>query len=305
MSGAAHPYHQQMKGKIIRGIAGFYYVLAEDARVYECKAKGIFRKDRQKPLVGDEVCLEVIDAAEQTANVTRLLPRKNELIRPAVANVDQAMVLFALKDPDPESAILDRFLVMMEKAGIPVLICFNKKDLVDSEAAVRWKEIYEACGYEVHLLSADREDGTEAVRQKLKGKTTVVAGPSGSGKSTLTNGMQSIVRMETGEISRKLKRGKNTTRHAELIPIGTDTFFCDTPGFTSLDLPEMEASELQQYFPEFAPYEPSCRFTGCAHIHEPDCGVKAALEGGKIPKERYDNYCRFYAALKEQEKRRY
>ncbi len=293
-----------MTGRIIKGIAGFYYVAA-DRGVYECRAKGIFRKEKRKPLVGDRVEIEVIDEADRTANVVRILPRKNSLIRPQVANADQAMVFFALKSPNPESGLLDRFLISMEKQRIPVFICFNKRDIADSAEASHWRDIYTSCGYDVLLISAERQEGTEEVIRRLKGKTTVVAGPSGAGKSTLTNLMQDEVHMETGELSRKLGRGKNTTRHSELIALGEDTYFCDTPGFTSLDLPEMEPEELQRYFPEFEQYEPYCRFQGCSHIREPDCGVRDAVENGKIFRERYDNYCRFYEELREMKKRRY
>nr|WP_027870237.1 ribosome small subunit-dependent GTPase A [[Eubacterium] cellulosolvens] len=294
-----------MKGKIVKGIAGFYYVNTEDAGTYECKAKGIFRKKGQKPLVGDLVEIEVIDEAKKVANVIEILPRKNALIRPAVANVDQAMVFFALRSPNPDATLLDRFLIMMARQDVPVFICFNKKDLAEDAEAEHWREIYTSCGYDVMLIAAGKEEGTDEVRQRLTGKTTVIAGPSGAGKSTFTNLMQTEVHMETGDISKKLGRGKNTTRHAELLPIGHETFFCDTPGFTSMDIPDMEPEELQQYFPEFAPYEPGCRFQGCAHIHEPSCGVKDALAEQKIYQERYENYCRFYEELQDMKRRRY
>ncbi|MDO4622082.1 MAG: ribosome small subunit-dependent GTPase A [Eubacteriales bacterium] len=294
-----------MTGIIVKGIAGFYYVSTVGSGTYECKAKGIFRKDRKKPLVGDRVEIEILDEEKKTANVVKILPRSNELIRPAVANVDQAMVFFALRSPDPEGALLDRFLIMMERQSVPVFVCFNKKDLVADGEAEHWRRIYESCGYDVCLISAGNEEGTEEVRKRLLGKTTVVAGPSGAGKSTLTNLMQDGVRMETGELSRKLKRGKNTTRHSELLQVADNTYFCDTPGFTSLDLPGMEPEDLQQYFPEFAPYEADCKFQHCSHMHEPVCGVKDALAEGKIAKERYENYCRFYEELQELKRRKY
>ena len=294
-----------MTGKIVKGIAGFYYVYAAGSGIYECKAKGIFRKEGQKPLVGDLVEIEILDPRDMEGNLTKILPRKNQLIRPAVANVDQAMVFFALESPRPNAALLDRFLVMMEKQGIPCCLCFNKEDLVTPEEAEQWKALYEGCGYEVLLLTAGQGKGVEKVREKLKGRTTVVAGPSGAGKSTLTNQVQSEIAMETGEISRKLKRGRHTTRHSQLIPVDPDTYLCDTPGFTSLYTADMDKEELQDCFPEFRPYKGRCRFQGCAHIHEPDCAVKAALEEGKIHPGRYRNYVLFYEELKENEKRRY
>lgn len=196
-----------MTGKIVKGIAGFYYVYVAESGIYECKAKGIFRKEGRKPLVGDLVEIEVLDQNAMEGNLVEIFPRKNELFRPAVANVDQAMVLFALESPRPNAALLDRFLIMMEKQEIPVFICFNKEDLAGEEQARRWQEIYRSCGYDVILTSAGQGRGMEEIRRRLKGKTTVVAGPSGVGKSTVTNQMQSEISMETGEISRKLKRG--------------------------------------------------------------------------------------------------
>lgn len=294
-----------MQGKIIKGIAGFYYVEVAESGVYECKAKGVFRKDKVKPLVGDDVELEVLDEQEKTGNVTAILPRRNALIRPAVANVDQAMVIFAMKNPRPNFSLLDRFLLMMERQGVKTIICLNKQDLADPEEAEEIRRVYRECGYQVVLTSLKEEAGMADVEELLRGKTTVVAGPSGVGKSSLTNRMQGEVLMETGEISRKLKRGKHTTRHSQLIPLGKDTFLCDTPGFTSLYVEEMDKEELRFYFPEFTHYEGKCRFQGCVHIHEPGCAVKDALEAGELSRRRYDNYVEFYEELKEKEKRRY
>lgn len=294
-----------MNGKIIKGIAGFYYVDVVESGIYECKAKGIFRKNGQKPLVGDLVRIEVLDEAEKTANIVELYPRKNELIRPAVANIDQAIVIFALKDPEPNRALLDRFLVMMEHVGVPVTICFNKCDLGTEEDLIYWSRVYEYTGYPVLFCAAIEDDGMEQIKRLLEGHTTVVAGPSGVGKSTITNLMQSEIRMETGEISRKLQRGKHTTRHSQLIPISEGTYLVDTPGFTSLYTADMEKEQLKYCFPEFAEYEGQCRFQGCVHMNEPSCAVKDALREGKISKERYENYQMFYEELKEKERRRY
>ncbi len=294
-----------MNGKIIKGIAGFYYVDVVESGIYECKAKGIFRKNGQKPLVGDLVRIDVLDEAEKTANIVELYPRKNELIRPAVANIDQAVVIFALKDPEPNRALLDRFLVMMEHVGVPVTICFNKCDLGTEEDLAYWKRVYEPSGYPLIFCTALEEDGIEQIRTLLDGHTTVVAGPSGVGKSTITNLMQSEIRMETGEISRKLQRGKHTTRHSQLIPISEGSYLVDTPGFTSLYTAEMEKEQLKYCFPEFSAYEGQCRFQGCVHMNEPNCAVKAALKEGSISRERYENYQLFYEELKDKEKRRY
>ncbi len=293
-----------MQGKIIKGIAGFYYVDVIGSGIYECKAKGIFRKEKKKPLVGDNVEIQILNEEEKTGNLVKILPRKNELIRPASANVDQALVIFAVRQPDPNYGLLDRFLISMEQQNVPVIICFNKHDLAQEEAEKLYR-LYTDCGYQVLLTSAWKEEGIEEVKKILEGKTTVVAGPSGVGKSSLTNLLQKEISMETGEISKKLKRGKHTTRHSQLLYAGEDTYLMDTPGFSSLYLEGMEKEELREYFPEFHPYQEQCRFQGCVHIHEPGCGVKEALETGKISKQRYDNYVSFYQELKEKEKRRY
>ena len=292
-----------MQGKIIKGIAGFYYIYAEDGNIYECKAKGIFRKDNFKPLVGDNVEITVLNEEEKEGSVTSILPRRNSLIRPAVANVDQAFLIFAMENPKPNFLLLDRFLIMMEQQKIPVVICFNKKDVGEKEEMEKLYEIYTGCGYRVVLSSTYEGEGMDEIREILKGKTTVVAGPSGVGKSSITNCMQGEVQMETGEISKKLKRGKHTTRHSQVIPVEKNTFLVDTPGFSSLYLTDMKEEELREYFPEFVMYEPQCRFQGCMHIHEPGCAVKEALSEGEISQQRYDNYLALYEELKE--KRRY
>ena len=294
-----------MQGKIIKGIAGFYYVDVAESGIYECKAKGIFRKEKKKPLVGDNVEIEVLDEKEKTGNLIQILPRKNELIRPAAANVDQALVIFAVRQPDPNYQLLDRFLITMEQQEIPSIICFNKKDLAEQEELERMYQIYSSCGYQVLLTSSEQEEGISQIRRILEGKTTVVAGPSGVGKSSLTNLLQGEVSMETGEISKKLKRGRHTTRHAQLLTVGEHTYLMDTPGFSSLFVEGMEKEELRFHYPEFAEYEGACRFQGCVHVHEPDCAVKQAVEEGKIHSQRYQNYVSFYEELKEQEKRRY
>ena len=292
-----------MQGKIIKGIAGFYYIYAENDEVYECKAKGIFRKDNRKPLVGDNVEIEVLDEQEKEGSVTAILPRKNSLIRPAVANVDQAFVIFAMENPKPNFMLLDRFLIMMEKENVPAVICFNKKDLATEEELEFLYETYKSCGYQVILSSTFNGEGLEEIREILKGKTTVVAGPSGVGKSSITNALQENVQMETGEISKKLKRGKHTTLHSQVIPVGKDTYLMDTPGFSSLYLTDIEEQELKDYFPEFREYEDQCRFQGCRHIHEPGCAVKEALNNHKISSLRYEDYLGLHEEIKE--KRRF
>ena len=292
-----------MRGKIIKGIAGFYYIYADDNQIYECKAKGIFRKDNQKPLVGDDVEITILDTQEKEGSITAILPRKNSLIRPAVANIDQAFVIFAMENPKPNFMLLDRFLIVMAQQEVPVVVCFNKKDLAEKQELELLYHTYNGCGYPVILSSTKTGEGMEEIRKALQGKTTVVAGPSGVGKSSITNSMQGEVQMETGEISRKLKRGRHTTRHSQVIPVGEETFLVDTPGFSSLYLTDMEEQELKDFFPEFRRYEGKCRFQGCRHVHEPDCAVKEALDNQEISSLRYEDYLSLYQELKE--KRRY
>lgn len=293
------------KGKIIKGIAGFYYVHVAGSGVYECRARGIFRKDDVKPLVGDDVMIEVLDERDKEGNLVEILPRTSTLIRPASANVDQALILFAFRSPNPNLRLLDRFLIAMEMAGVPSLIVFNKLDKAEEGAEETIREAYGNCGCPLHMISVKKGQGLDELREHLRGRTTVLAGPSGVGKSSLTNALQSDVAMETGEISKKLKRGRNTTRHAQIVPLDDTSFLMDTPGFTAFDLAGLKKEELRLYYPEFAPHNDKCYYAGCAHLGEPDCAVKLALGLGEIPQIRYDNYAAIYSELYEAEKRRY
>lgn len=292
-----------MQGKIVKGIAGFYYVHVVESGVYECKAKGTFRKDKIKPLVGDNVEIEVLDESEKTGNIIAILPRMNELIRPAVANIDQALVVFAITKPNPHFNLLDRFLVMMESKEIPVVLCFNKEDIAEDPQVKELKQIYVRCGYPLIFTSALKEKNIDSVRKVLQGKTTAIAGPSGVGKSSIINILQPEANMETGTISNKIERGRHTTRHSELFPIDENSYIMDTPGFSSLYVNDFEKEELKYYFPEFAKYEGMCRFHGCDHVHEPGCAVKEAVDAGKMHRIRYQNYIEMYEELKS--KRRY
>ena len=291
-----------MQGKIVKGISGFYYVHVVESGIYECKAKGIFRQQKMKPLVGDDVEIDIISEEKKTGNVAAILPRKNALIRPAVANVDQALLIFAAASPNPNFNLLDRFLVMMGRQDVPVILCFNKCDLITEEQKQEIEAIYEVSGCKILFVSAKKELGLKELQEILEGKTTTVAGPSGVGKSSLINLLAPEACMETGEISKKIERGRHTTRHAELIQLKGDGYIMDTPGFSSLYLPEMEKEGLQDCYPEFAAFEPYCRFQGCSHISEPDCGVKEALSERKIHPVRYENYCQLYGELKDRKK---
>lgn len=295
-----------MQGKIIKGIAGFYYVHVEACGIYECKAKGIFRNKKIKPLVGDNVLIDVIDEDNKKGNISDILERKNELIRPASANIDQAMVIFAVKSPEPNYNLLDRFILMMDYQNVPTVVVFNKTDLVEEKDIEELRRIYEKCGCKVIFISTYDNTGIDILIDTLKDKTTILAGPSGVGKSSLTN----IIlpdRKEEGEISKtgdvsRIGRGRHTTRHSEIFNVTGSTYICDTPGFTSLNLPELEKEQVRFYFNEFDEYEGTCRFNGCVHINEPDCAVKMAVEKGDISRRRYTSYVELYEEIKNQKK---
>ncbi len=295
-----------MQGRIIKGVAGFYYVHIPQKGLYECRAKGIFRKENKKPLVGDGVRICILDEKDQEGSIQEILPRRNQLIRPAVANVDQALLVFAMEDPKPNLMLLDRFLVMMGKVQIPACLCFNKADLSSQKERERVAGIYAGSGCPVVFTSTRTGAGIKGpggLDALLEGKTTVVAGPSGVGKSSLANQLQREVQMETGTVSKKLKKGRHTTRHSQLIPVRVDTYLVDTPGFSSLYLDAIEKEELRFYFPEFEGYEGQCRFQGCVHVSEPGCAVRQALEEEKISVSRYEDYLDLFDEIKN--KRRY
>ena len=292
-----------MKGKIIKGIAGFYYIYTPSEGVYECKAKGAFRKEGIKPLVGDNVEIDVLDEEKKIGNIAEIYERTNALIRPAVANVNQALVIFAAAKPTPNLNLLDRFLISMSKQGLKCIVCFNKSDIVSEKEMRMLMETYVNCGYKVICTSALKNEGVEAIRQELYGKTTVLAGPSGVGKSSIINIIDPNANMQVGCISDKIERGKHTTRHSELRMINEDTFIMDTPGFSSLYVDGMEKEELKEHFVEFNEYADKCKYSGCVHINEPKCAVKDALLEGKISKTRYENYKLLYNEIND--KRRY
>ena len=288
-----------MTGRIIKCVAGVFTVTTADEARYECKAKGIFRKNGVTPLVGDVAEFEVTDEKEKEGNILKVMERRNELIRPACANIDQVLLVFATADPEPNYNLLDRFLILMMKQSVSVIVCFNKRDIANDEKIRIIADNYEKSGVKVLFTSVLKGEGTDEIRKILKGKTTILAGPSGVGKSSMMNLLYPEAGMEVGELSKKIKRGKQTTRHTELIRIDEDTYLCDSPGFSSVYLTDIDFKDLKLYFPEFKPYEGNCRFISCNHINEPDCAVKAALSEGKISRSRYENYCLLYEQLKD------
>ena len=291
-----------MQGKIVKGIAGFYYVHVTDCGVYECKAKGIFRNKNIKPLVGDNVEIDIIDEVDFKGNIVDILPRNNELIRPAVANIDQSLVVFASLSPAPNFNLLSRFLCMMEYNEIPTVICFNKTDQIEDDKLQEIVKNFEGAGCRILMTSSVTGQGLSELREVLEGKTTALAGPSGVGKSSMLNAVYPDADVKTGEISEKINRGKHTTRHTEIFHIEGSTYVMDTPGFTSLDYSVLEDKELRFYFNEFSEHEGQCRFNGCVHVNEPGCSVKNAVSEGLISGLRYDIYLEMYNELKNKRK---
>jgi len=291
-----------MKGKIIRAISGFYYIQSS-ADVWTCKAKGVFRNLGVKPMVGDDVEFEPVFPERLEGNLEKVLARKNVLIRPSVSNIDQAMIVFAIREPDPNFNLMDRFLIYMGMQDIPTLIYLNKMDLDRDSKGQFYKSTYEKAGYRVIAGKCGSEETLQEILGALRGKTTVLAGPSGVGKSSLTNLLYSEAGMEVGELSEKIKRGKQTTRHTELFTVEENTYILDTPGFTSLYVQFVPSEDLRYYFDEFREAENKCKFKGCSHVNESEniCMVKKEVAEGTISRMRYENYCQIYKEVKENE----
>lgn len=297
-----------MEGKIIKGIAGFFYVSPNAGdQIYECKARGKFINEKQTPLIGDIVKISTTNYEGSTkgdflqGTIEEILPRQNQLLRPAVANVDQGIIVFSLSYPVMHLDLLDRFLVIMELSNIDSVIVLNK---LDEAFGDKYKEIvngYRLSGYKVICTSATDGDIDE-IKALLKDKTSFFAGPSGVGKSTLLNAICPDFKLETGAVSQKIKRGKHTTRHTELLTLSFGGYVLDTPGFTSLKMDTIEPDLLQDYFIEFNQYKDKCKFNGCTHTHEPDCAVKLAVENGSIYKSRYQSYLNYFEELKNNKK---
>lgn len=290
-----------MWGIIFKGIGGFYYV-KHDGVLYECKARGKFKNDKVVPMVGDYVTISVYDQSKYLGVIEEIHERKNALIRPVVANVDQAIVVFSIKNPLPNVTLLDKMLVLAENAGLEIVICFNKADLDATLDFDHYKSIYESAGYKVVKTCALTREGVDDLLALMKDKINVFSGPSGVGKSSLLNAIEDYA-VETGTLSEKIQRGKHTTRHSELFEIKNGGIIVDTPGFTSLSVAEIEPENLSALFPEFREPMKQCRFDNCLHQNEPDCEVKKGIDAGNINKGRYDAYLYIYKEIVEQRRK--
>lgn len=288
-----------IEGIVIKAYSGYYYV-QQGENVWTCRLRGKFRLSKQDVLVGDRVMVKPAD--NETGTIYEVMPRKNQLVRPLVANIEQAIIIFAVKNPEPNLDLLDRFLILAEGAKIRPVICLNKADLL-MDSTPRWVEIYQDIGYPVLLTSAKNSLGLAQLKQHLRDKVSVLAGPSGVGKSSLLNAIQPGLNLQIGEISKKLKRGRHTTRHVELLSLKIGGLVADTPGFSNLRLPDIPSEELFRFFPEMIFYANHCRFNSCLHHKEPGCAVKDAVDSGKIGERRHHTYTQFLTELQEQERR--
>ncbi|HEY9059510.1 MAG TPA: ribosome small subunit-dependent GTPase A [Pseudobacteroides sp.] len=292
-------------GVVMKGIGGFYYIKSPSYGIVECKARGIFRKDDIIPLPGDKVSFSIVDTDKNTGLIEEILPRTSELVRPAVANVTQLVVVVAIKSPQPDFLLLDKMLITASIKDIKPVILINKIDKSTEEDVEKVKKAYENTGYKMFFLSAKTHEGFDELMDILKDKITVFAGQSGVGKSTILNRLAGSVLMETGEVSDKIERGRHTTRHAELFDLPNGGLVVDTPGFSSFELAGVELNDLELHYPEFENHLGRCRFNGCSHINEPDCVVKEAVVNGDIDNERYERFVHFYCMLKKQKDQRY
>lgn len=289
-----------MRGTIIKGIGGYYYVDV-DGVVYECRARGVFRNDNIRPLVGDVVEILVVDDEMHLGNVQSIFPRRNVFIRPPVANVDNIVIVVSETIPKADLLLLDKLLVIYQMDGIKPLICVNKIDEMDKDVCMIQK-IYQASGYGVVMTSAKENVGIDELKCLIKDSTTIFTGQSGVGKSSIINRIIREDVFDVGMLSKKIFRGKNTTRHVELVEMDVGGFIVDSPGFSSVKIDSLDSSELQYYYPEFGGHIRNCRFTGCSHVKEVGCEVKKALEDGRIDEGRYNRYIEIYTDLSDHKK---
>ncbi len=290
-------------GRILKGYGSFYYV-SDGSILWECRLRGRFRKEKQTVLAGDKVRFGILDAEKHKGVVDEILPRTNALIRPAVANVDQALIVLAPADPEPDLWLLDRLLIMIKNENIQPLLCWNKEDLAAPAEVASLKKAYESAGIIQVQTNALTGQGVAELRALLKDRTTVLAGPSGVGKSSLLNQIEPGLTLKTGETSQKLGRGKHTTRHVEWLPLSSGGWVADTPGFSQIYLPEnVNRDKLRAFYPEFDQAQHDCQFSSCSHIKELRCGVKTAVEAGLIDEGRYQRYITFMDELSQRDKR--
>ncbi len=281
-----------LSGVIIKGIGGYYYVKI-DGDIYECRARGVFRNNKITPLVGDSVDIIIIDEDKKKGNIQNILPRKNEFIRPQVSNVDNVLIVVSATRPQVDFMLLDKLLILYQIEGVKPFICVNKIDELKNEQD-NITDVYRKSGYTVINVSGKKGNGISELKEKIKDKTTVFTGQSGVGKSTIINKLMKRNFFETGDLSEKISRGKNTTRHTELVELPDGGYILDSPGFSSLNIDKIKCCDIEQYYPEFLPYIGGCKFVGCSHIKEIGCEIKNALEQNKIDKERYERYVKIF-----------
>lgn len=292
------------EGLIIKGIGGFYY-LKSGENIYECKPRGIMRKEQIQPVPGDRVRFSVVEKEKNTGVIEEICKRKNFFIRPQIANVDQVILIFAVRHPDPDFLLLDKLLIKMLSMNIKPIICINKMDLDEDKKYAEQFNAYLKLGLTIIFITASKNMGVAELKEKFKGNLTILAGPSGVGKSTLVNKLHPNENIEVGDLSRKLERGKHTTRHVELFEVAEGGYIADTPGFSSFDIDDIKSSQLQMYYPEFNKFKEYCRFNGCSHLSEPSCAVKDAVSSNQIDGGRYERYNNIYAHLKQNERNKY
>ena len=291
-----------MQGKIVGNISNIYQIKVEN-NLYKSYARGKLKQEETTPMVGDIVEIKIIEEEKKEAILEKIMPRKNQIKRPKISNIDQIIFIISIKNPKPDLLMLDKQLAYAETLDIEPIIVINKIDLSDKYMEI--EKIYSEIGYKVIPMSNKENKGIEKLKEKLKGKTSVFSGNSGVGKSSTINALFGENKTLEGEISKKNKKGKNTTTETKLYELDEDTYIADTPGFSSFEITEVESNELDTKFREFKNKIQECEFLGCTHIKEEKCGIKSAIEKGKISKERYERYCKIYDELKEREKYRW